>query len=400
MALFQSSRDGRIAHRRFMRNQVIAMTLIEVIGVLAILAILAAVILPALIRQTDKAVADQETATLQSYGNAIERYITRNRRIPTVDGNDWATNVAAEMGVDIAQVTNNVRRQPRVVLMDSAGFAALSLPYVQTATGTMAPANSSFRPRLMLISSLGLALPNAVATGAISATDFNNLWTNSTPGNFPNTGVWSGWAGNPNDITIQRLDLSKLIVNLWLSYNNGASRNTYNCLYAIDNSPIGYVTGATNYLHGYYIQNSVLSLYYTNPAVANSRVQDSIQILNRDSSVVFDLNKWVSWISNPNPTTLNVVTSGGSGGGPGGGTNGINNFDFSSLVNGFLAATATSLGPAGQTNVVQSFVNYMSNYNNWANSNFTNNTAYNNALAAQSNLMSYVNNLVNNITVH
>jgi hypothetical protein len=144
-------------------------------------------------------------------------------------------------------------------------------------------------------------------------------------------------------------------------------------------------------MHGYFLQNSVVSLFYTNPSVASSRVQDSLQILSRDSAFVFDLNKWVNQLGNP--TNLYAAGPGG-----GGGTNGT--FDFSSLVNGFLAATPSSLGPLGQTNVVQSFINYMSNYDNWASSNFTNNAAYNNALSAQSNLVNNLNNLVNNITIH
>ena len=96
MATIQRSEQGR-------RPGVMAMTLIELMGVLAIIAIFASIVLPYLFRQTDKAVADVETASLQSFSDAFQRNITRTRRIPGLGGNDWSTNVAAELGIDIAQ---------------------------------------------------------------------------------------------------------------------------------------------------------------------------------------------------------------------------------------------------------------------------------------------------------
>src|SRR5579859_173590 len=74
-----------------------AFSLLELIGVLAILAILAATVLPLLIKQTDQAVATQESANLQSFGDAFQRSVTGNRRIPGVSGSDWATNVATQL---------------------------------------------------------------------------------------------------------------------------------------------------------------------------------------------------------------------------------------------------------------------------------------------------------------
>src|SRR6516225_7556477 len=207
------------------------LTLIEMIGVLAIIAVTASIVLPALIRQTDKAVADLENVSLQSFGTAFQNNVMRTRRIPGLVGNDWATNIAAELGLNLADVTSNVRRQPRLFLLDTNGFAGLLngpnyAAYVQTNTGTLAPTNSSFNPRIMIVSSLGKAAPNSLAGGTPGTSDFNNLWNwNGTAAGFPTTGAWSGWTGNPNDITVQRINLSPLLVNLYLDYNNGPNRN-------------------------------------------------------------------------------------------------------------------------------------------------------------------------------
>src|SRR5207245_1609726 len=50
-----------------------AFSLIELIGVLAVIAILAAVLAPALIRQMDRIAGDQESASLKSFGDALQQ---------------------------------------------------------------------------------------------------------------------------------------------------------------------------------------------------------------------------------------------------------------------------------------------------------------------------------------
>ncbi len=381
------------------------------IGVLAIVAVAASIVLPALIRRTDKVVADLESANLQSFGTAFQNNVARTRRIPGLAGNDWATNIALELGLNIADVTNNVRRQPRLFLLDTNGVAGLLngptyAAYLQTNSGTLAPTSSSFNPRIMIVSSLGKAAPSSLTSGTPVTSDFNNLWNwDGTAAKFPTTGVWSGWTGSPYDITVQRINLSSLLVNLWLSYNNAPGRNSLMCYYAIDYSsnPLTTVTNnGTNLVHGYFLKNSVLALFYTNTATATpTLVTDSFQILNRDSTFVFDQNRWVNSLGNP--TNVNV---GGSGGGGSGGP-GISNFDFTDMVNGFLnspgpTATSGNLTPSNlQSNVVQSFINYMTAYTNWAALGDPYPSAsYNTAVANQAALMSNVNYLISSIVSH
>src|SRR6266487_1749386 len=110
-----------------------AFSLIELIGALTVIAILAAILLPSLIRQMDRIAGEQESAALRSLSDALQQSIMRKRYIP--DASDWDTNIATELGVDLANVTINSRRQPRFFLIDPAlrtGNNSSGLPYNQT----------------------------------------------------------------------------------------------------------------------------------------------------------------------------------------------------------------------------------------------------------------------------
>ncbi len=348
------------AEKSSRRNQA-AMTLIEVIGVLAVLAILSAGLLPALIRQLDKAVADQENAALKSFGDALQRSILRNRYIPGPD--DWASAIATELGVNVSTVSTNARSRQRWFIIDpnlQIGANGAGLPYSQAnrisrgssltnLTGqVVAPAS----PRVMILSSLGPAFPVSMLNGVLpNVADFGLLW-NTADGTLPaGVSALSGWRGTGEELKIQRLNLSPLFVDLVLgSYGSGNSG-----YFAIDGSVIG--IAPTNTFEGYFLQNSVLALY----TGSSSNTLDSQQILVRDCSFVFESGIWKSSI-------VGGLMPGG--------------MDVGGVVSQFLAApgntnAANSVSNAQQIAVAQSMLSYMSNYGVWAAGNFTDNNLRN-----------------------
>jgi type II secretory pathway pseudopilin PulG len=360
------------------RRGTAAWTLVEMVGTLAVITILAGLLFPLLVRRTDKIVADQEVATLKSFRDALQSYILATRVIP--DETTWNSAIAAKLGFGPNDVLYNVRQQShqqsRVFLIDPAlqmGQPATptGLPYSQTnfyvasatAPTPMLPAN----PRVMIVSSLGRALPTNVVSGKFGNTTtqpyFANLW-NAQDGTVPSDGAWTGWTGNSADVIVQRINLGPLFVHLMLSRYNSTDGGWF----AIDandgtTTPLQVITS----VDGYFIQGSVLSLYTNNTGL------DTKQILTADGSFVFEQGLWRG--------TLTGAALG----------NGAAN--ASDVVQHFLDATpntnaqnwSLTTSNAQQVLVVSNMLAYMSNYNRWA---YTNLPAF-----SDNNLRNYLRSL-------
>ncbi len=369
-------------------------TLIEMIGVLAAIALLAALLLPALTKQTDRLASDQETATLQVFGDAFQRSVLRNRYIPGT--NDWAAVIGTEMSLDISEVVTNSRRLVRYFLVDPAlavGTNGLGLPYAQSNFGFGSIVNAGgqvvppINPRVMLLSSLGRPFTNLVSGNSLSSGDFSNIW-NAAEGTVPSATVFNNWRGSGEDLKIQRINLAPLFVRLML-FTNSSSTFSY---YSVDTGSSSNLVSSGINNGGFFLQNSVLSLYaQTN---SSTTILDSQQILSQDASFIYYQNVWRTAIVGTNGQ---IGVAGAGGAGNGAGTN-LTGYDFTGLLNGFLQATPTPLGRTQQNLIVQDFINYMNDYNAWAASSFTNNASYNSAVSNQTKMINDVNTLVNAIT--
>jgi len=365
----------------------LSFSLIELIGVLAVIAILAGVLVPALIRQMDKIAGDQETASLKSFGDALQQSIMRKRYIPSTT--DWSTNIATELGVDVSNVTTNSRRQRRFFLVDPdlrIGNNSSVLPYNQ-ANWASGSTNSSgvlvvppLSPRVMILSSMSIdsPLPAGITSGAPpSSANFNGIWDwNDADTGFPNAPVFASWAGRGDDLKIQRVNLSPLFVRLILTTN--VSDSGY---YSIDSTSTNYIVTNPG-RDGYFIRNSLLYLYFVRTNI------DSQQILTRDTSFVYEQNVWRSSLA--------------------GGSFLAGSLDLGSIVDKYLDSpentnalyTSTNyINGHGNTNrmtqqsvVVSNMTAYLKAYTNWAYAGFPNNSLKTTANDIQANLVTAVQN--------
>jgi len=321
-----------------------AFSLIEMVGVLAVIAITAAMLIPVLTKTTDSAVASQETVSLQSFGTALQNNIMRNRAIPSPT--TWASVVAGELGLTLSNVTSNVRQQARLLLVDTNGFGSLTLPYSQTAAGTPNPLTNSTLPRLMIVTSLGKALPAILGTnGFPTATNFNALW-NCPSGVIPTNSPWNTWTGNAADVNVQRISLSTLFAHLVLN-----NTDPTNAIYGIDTFAASKLA-ATNQFSAYYLVGTVFNLY-----MAGTNLEAS-QVLQRDSSWTFSGG---IWRSAPAPAVSSITL--------------VSTTDpLQSLVQTFCTNTCNPWTHTYPTTVYNDFTNYMGLYMQYSTGGFTNRT--------------------------
>jgi hypothetical protein len=339
-----------------------------------VIAILAAVMVPTLIRQMDRIAGEQESAALKSLGDALQQSIMRKRYVP--GATDWATNIAAELGVDVANVTTNSRRQPRFLLIDPAlriGDNSSGLPYDQTGRifGSVVTNNSGvvippISPRLLILSSISRTLPTNILSG--TSTNFNAIWDWSETGSaLPATSfTWTGWP-NSEDLKVQRINLSSLFVRVILTTN--VSESGY---YTIDASATNNVPSPGR--DGYFVRNTVLRLFL------GLNKPDTQQILTRDTSFVYEQNVWRSSLT--------------------GGSFLAGSLDLGSVVDKYLEAPENTnafnttftnsmryTGISQQSVVVSNMIAYMKAYTNWAAAGFPNNSLKTTARSISDNML-------------
>lgn len=315
------------------------MSLLEMIGILGIIALLAGVALPVAIRILDRIAADREIAALKTIGEGLQTAIVRSRSVPNPAY--WVSFVATHAGMDADTIDRTPRKRLRVLVPDPASTFLNQNPtqpviYAQTTAGLAAVPVKS---RLILLSCLG----GQLNVGTLDEAQFETLWSTGTlPGIF---------TGRPDDLKMQRIDLSRLFVKLAIgTYAVGENFDPVPIKlgqYSIDG-------GTTNFaLHGgapaaWYLRGTVLRLF-TQEKIP---VPDHTHILNADVSFVYEDSEWRTSILG-----MSVVGKG----------------DLSSVVEDFLKAYPnkdakyyTSSDPyAPQRRVVTTMKDFMAAYRAW-----------------------------------
>lgn len=331
------------------------MTLIEMIGVLTVLAVLAAFLVPAFIRKMDQMAGDKESAALKLLADALQSSVLRNRYVPM--HTNWAQTIAVERGVNLTDVTMNLRRQPRVFLIDPAlqiGARIAGQDYQQDSTGSVIIRNGGviapISPRMIVLSSIGEPLPAGVVTGVPLTNEFNAIW-NAGERTLPAGSPWTGWRG-ADDLKIQRINLSPLFVHLVLtSYDSpdgdGQFRMDNAALLTAPDPSVDPVDPPGH--DAYYIQNSVLSLHFDS---SRTNALDTKQILTRDISYVYQQHVW----------RTSIQGLGLAGG-----------MDIGDIVERFLRAPHNPNAlytTNGQVVVVEKFLDFMQAYQDWETAGF------------------------------
>ena len=361
-------------------------SLIEMIGLVAILAILATVIISTTPRRLDIAAANLENTNLVNYAAALQNNILRSRYIPGT--NDWATAIAAELGVNVSSVTSNARNIPRYFLIDPAmqiGANALGvLPYAQSnvvaaiAAGTLTTEPSS--PRVMLVTSLSTPLPNFITSGTASSNNFNSVWNWTDQSPTPPAVFPASWNNRGTDLIVQRINLRPLFVQLVLqNYPPPPKGPSVQGQCAIDQ--LGpYSVPLYSGANGYLLQNTVLDLYHDGVSGA----LQARQILNRDANFFYMEQVWRG-------SLIFATSTGGSATGAS-----LMGSVFLATSQAFMSSPYYTKATGGMTppQVVNTMSNFMVSYTQWAGSGFPSGSSQNDAKSKQTAMFTAMQSLV------
>ncbi|HEY5912569.1 MAG TPA: hypothetical protein VJA21_18355 [Verrucomicrobiae bacterium] len=316
-----------------------AFSLVELIGVLAVIAVLLAILIPSGIRTLDRIAAEKEVATLKTLGDRFQKAILRQRMIPAQPS--WASFIAAEAGMSSNSVSVNPRYKTRAFIADPGGWLGTHLPFTNAPNGSATyPATA----RVMFVSSLGAELPDLES--GMNAAEFQKLW-DAPDGTVPDSSssplVWKLFEGDPQDVKVQRINLGPLFHNLVLSTYTAATNGQFR----IDGSALTNAATGAGY-SAYYLDGTAVDLVTGSP---ENKTNHAV-ILNQDGSFVYEYGIWRNSIM-------------------GGETYGLG--DISGIVAAFLKATPNQNANLPWTNaqqvaIVNSFISYLSNYSNWAES--------------------------------
>jgi len=265
-------------------------TLVEMMIVVAIAGILAAAFVPkTLIMQLDE-MRSVEVKNLEAMSLELTSYIQAKKIIPSAA--TWATAISEYSSKTIPTVTTNIMNGQRIYLYpDNFIATGNSLPYDQGANanaGTflnVKPVN----PRIMIISNLS-EVPLVQGSGALTATAFNDIWTQAaaTPAELKES----------ENFKIQRINLENTFNNVLL--NNQDSANI--AKFTVGAAPSASIaTNSTTTL--FLIKNTKLTLNDTAGAAVSN------ELITSAAAYSFN-NTWGSTLGATSSTSNTVIGSG------------------------------------------------------------------------------------------
>lgn len=186
---------------------------------LAITAILASIVTPPILETIEQKTRETEDTQLKNLSTAFFESVKAERLIP---GTDWVTHIAPYAGLNTEKIRYNSRDNQRLLLIDPNFFASLStarpsIIYDQDSNGPLTDSDLPIQGRLILISSLGPALPSA------DSIDFSAVW-NAEEGTLPSYNApWDSWSGQGEDLRWQRISFTDRFHQVFIQNVNGVS---------------------------------------------------------------------------------------------------------------------------------------------------------------------------------
>lgn len=257
--------------------------MIELIGTLALISLVAMLAAPSTVRRVQERRRREEAQMMENISDAFRRVVILHKTVPSTQAVSWAGLVAAELSLPEDLVVTNGSGLPRLLIYDPAlnigGRSPASLPFNQQTGG----ATNLSSPRLVIISALSPCYPplDLATTSA-----FSNLWNRGEhvfPADWPENN-----AVNPDDLIVQRLDLTPLFHEVVLNNVDGFADAPYAVL---TNSLVG--AGHSNYvgfgqapLSTRLIHGTPLRLYYSDG------IPQIVTIVSGDASFAFENGRW------------------------------------------------------------------------------------------------------------